>query len=94
MVIPDFGIIEGAFQVTSIEYAGSHNGEATYELSLAIVPGADLYGGLSAMANPWTGEVALVIDGSAACCKLTLGALAELEAALGADRLMDLGGAV
>ncbi|HBQ35889.1 MAG TPA: phage major tail protein, TP901-1 family [Rhodobacteraceae bacterium] len=35
VIIPDFGIIEGAFQMTSIEYAGSHNGEATYELSMA-----------------------------------------------------------
>ncbi len=35
VIIPDFGIVEGAFQVTSIEYAGSYNGEATYELSLA-----------------------------------------------------------
>jgi len=35
VIIPDFGIVEGAFQVTSIEYAGAHNGEATYELSLA-----------------------------------------------------------
>ncbi len=35
VVIPDFGIVEGPFQVTSIEYAGSHNGEATYELSMA-----------------------------------------------------------
>ncbi|MEP5212655.1 phage major tail protein, TP901-1 family [Sulfitobacter pontiacus] len=35
VVIPDFGTVEGAFQVTSLEYAGSHNGEATYELSLA-----------------------------------------------------------
>ncbi|WP_299631196.1 phage major tail protein, TP901-1 family [uncultured Roseobacter sp.] len=35
IVIPDFGIVEGPFQVTSIEYGGSHNGEATYELSLA-----------------------------------------------------------
>ena len=35
VIIPDFGIIEGPFQVTSIEYAGSHNGEATYEMSLA-----------------------------------------------------------
>jgi TP901-1 family phage major tail protein len=35
VIIPDFGTIEGPFQVTSIEYAGSHNGEATYELSLA-----------------------------------------------------------
>ncbi len=35
VVVPDFGIIEGPFQVTSIDYAGSHNGEATYELSMA-----------------------------------------------------------
>ncbi len=34
VVIPDFGIVEGAFQVTSLEYAGALNGEATYELSL------------------------------------------------------------
>ena len=35
VVIPDFGIVEGPFQVTGLEYSGSHNGEATYELSLA-----------------------------------------------------------
>ncbi|MCV6824090.1 MULTISPECIES: phage major tail protein, TP901-1 family [Halocynthiibacter] len=35
VIIPDFGVVEGAFQVTSIEYAGSHNGEATYELAMA-----------------------------------------------------------
>ncbi len=35
VIVPDFGIIEGPFQVTSIDYAGSHNGEATYELSMA-----------------------------------------------------------
>ncbi|MDA7424669.1 phage major tail protein, TP901-1 family [Thalassococcus lentus] len=35
VIIPDFGTVEGAFQVTSIEYAGSHNGEATYEVSMA-----------------------------------------------------------
>ncbi|MFK7746320.1 MAG: phage major tail protein, TP901-1 family [Roseobacter sp.] len=35
VVIPGFGIVEGPFQVTAIEYGGSHNGEATYELSLA-----------------------------------------------------------
>ena len=32
--------------------------------------------------NPWAGEVALVIDGQPHVLKLTLGALAELEAAL------------
>jgi TP901-1 family phage major tail protein len=35
IIIPDFGIVEGPFQVTSLEYAGTHNGEATYEMSLA-----------------------------------------------------------
>ena len=35
VIIPDFGTVEGPFQVTSLEYSGSHNGEATYELSLA-----------------------------------------------------------
>ena len=35
VVIPDFGTIEGPFQITAIDYSGSHNGEATYELSLA-----------------------------------------------------------
>lgn len=35
VIIPEFGTVEGAFQLTSIEYAGSHNGEATYELSLS-----------------------------------------------------------
>jgi len=40
--------------------------------------------------NPWAGEVALTIDGQAYVCKLTLGALAELEAQLGADSLVEL----
>ncbi|KIC19577.1 phage major tail protein, TP901-1 family [Leisingera sp. ANG-DT] len=35
VIIPDFGIVQGPFQVTALEYSGSHNGEATYELSLA-----------------------------------------------------------
>lgn len=35
VVIPDFGIVEGPFQITAIEYAGAHDGEATFELSLA-----------------------------------------------------------
>ncbi|MBN8919528.1 MAG: phage major tail protein, TP901-1 family [Rhizobiales bacterium] len=34
VVIPDFGTIEGAFQVTSLEFAGEHDGEVTYELAL------------------------------------------------------------
>lgn len=35
VIIPDFGIVEGPFQVTALEYAGNHNGEATYELTMA-----------------------------------------------------------
>lgn len=35
VIIPDFGTVEGAFQIASIEYSGNHDGEATYELSLA-----------------------------------------------------------
>ena len=35
VIIPDFGIVEGPFQITAIEYAGSYNGEATYEISMA-----------------------------------------------------------
>ncbi len=34
VIIPNFGIIEGPFQIASIEYAGSHNGEATYDLAM------------------------------------------------------------
>jgi len=35
VIVPGFGTLEGPFQISSIEYAGTHNGEATYELSLA-----------------------------------------------------------
>lgn len=35
VIIPDFGIVEGPFQITSLEYAGSYNGEATYEMAMA-----------------------------------------------------------
>ena len=35
VIVPDFGIIEGPFQITSIEYSGQHDGEATYEISLS-----------------------------------------------------------
>ena len=35
VVIPDFGTVQGPFQITSLEYSGSYNGEATYEVSMA-----------------------------------------------------------
>ncbi len=42
------------------------------------------------MANPWTGEVAIWLDGQRHVAKLTLGALAELEEALETGSLLDL----
>ena len=42
------------------------------------------------MANPWAGEVALVIDGRTRVMKLTLGALAELERQLETSSLVAL----
>jgi TP901-1 family phage major tail protein len=35
VIIPGFGTVEGPFQITGIDYAGSYNGEATYEIALA-----------------------------------------------------------
>ncbi|MFA3917849.1 gene transfer agent family protein [Ruegeria hyattellae] len=42
------------------------------------------------MANPWAGEVSLMIDGERRVLKLTLGALAELEGTLESGSLVDL----
>ena len=35
VIVPDFGVVEGPFQISSIEYSGSHDGEAVYEIALA-----------------------------------------------------------
>jgi TP901-1 family phage major tail protein len=35
VVIPSFGIMQGAFQITSIEYSGTYNGEATFDMAIA-----------------------------------------------------------
>lgn len=40
--------------------------------------------------NPWAGEVVVVIEGAAHRCRLTLGALAELEAKLEGGSLIEL----
>ncbi|MEM7295561.1 MAG: gene transfer agent family protein [Pseudomonadota bacterium] len=45
---------------------------------------------MSGAANPWTGEVSIWLDGEPYRAKLTLGALAELEAQLGEGSLMAL----
>jgi len=35
LVVPDFGVLEGPFLVSALEYAGEHEGEASFALSLA-----------------------------------------------------------
>jgi hypothetical protein len=42
------------------------------------------------MANPFRGEVVLSVDGEVRVMRLTLGALAELEAQLKSDSLLDM----
>ena len=34
IVIPDFGTVQGSFQLTNLEFAGEHNGEVTYDVAL------------------------------------------------------------
>ena len=34
IVIPDFGTVQGAFQISNLEFAGEHNGEVTYDVAL------------------------------------------------------------
>lgn len=34
VVVPDFGVIQGPFQIASFEIAGRHDGEVTFELAL------------------------------------------------------------
>lgn len=35
VILPDFGVVEGAFQITALDYSGNYDGEATFEISLA-----------------------------------------------------------
>ena len=35
IVVPDFGVIEGPFQITALEYSGAHDGEAVFETNLS-----------------------------------------------------------
>ena len=34
VVVPNFGTIEGMFQISSLEFSGEHNGEVTFDLAL------------------------------------------------------------
>ena len=35
LIIPDFGIIEGAFQIAALDYSGRHDGEAAWSMTLS-----------------------------------------------------------
>jgi TP901-1 family phage major tail protein len=35
LIVPDFGVLQGPFLVAALEYAGEHEGEASFALSLA-----------------------------------------------------------
>ncbi len=39
LIVPDFGVLEGRFLVAALEYAGEHEGEATFAISLARAAG-------------------------------------------------------
>ena len=84
--VPDFGTVEGPFQITSLEYTGSHDGEVTFEVALEF-GGPDQLRGGGMTANRRRGEIEAELDGKAYRLCLTLGALAELEAAYAADDL-------
>jgi len=45
IVIPDFGMVSGPFQVTALEYSGAHNGEVTFDIALESA-GAIVFGAL------------------------------------------------
>lgn len=34
LIVPDFGTVQGAFQITTLEYGGQHDGEMSFELGL------------------------------------------------------------
>ena len=35
MIIPSFGIVQGPFQITSLDFGGRHDAEVTFEIALA-----------------------------------------------------------
>ena len=34
ILIPDFGVVTGPFQITALEYSGAHDGELTFDIAL------------------------------------------------------------
>ena len=89
VVIPDFGTVAGAFQITSLEFAGEHDGESEHT-TCRWSPPANSHSRRHEMANRYRGEIEAEIGGTKRRLVLTLGALAELEDAFGADDLVAL----
>ncbi len=44
VIIPDFGTVQGPFQITSLEYAGKYDSEVTYEMTLESAGQLDFTG--------------------------------------------------
>jgi TP901-1 family phage major tail protein len=34
IIVPDFGVVSGQFQITALEYSGNYDGELTFEIAL------------------------------------------------------------
>lgn len=34
LIVPDFGTVQGPFQITALEYTGAHDGEVAFEMAL------------------------------------------------------------
>ncbi len=34
VIVPDFGTIQGEYQISGLEFSGEHNGEVTFDISL------------------------------------------------------------
>ena len=56
VIIPGFGTVEGPFQITAIEYAGTHDGEATYEVSMASAGALSFHRGALSHGKPACGR--------------------------------------
>ena len=93
LAVPAFGTVEGPFQITALEYTGTHDGEVTFEIALESA-GVLTFAVAAMSANRRRGEIDAELDGKQYRLCLTLGALAELEAAYRGRRSRRAGRAV
>ena len=52
VIVPDFGIVEGLFQITALEIAGRHDAEVTFELALESAGSYSSGGMISTFPSP------------------------------------------